>query len=82
VSSGTEDDLSDGDLSTPSEDKKRKFLAKCIIKSWYGRFKETSAMHEGTMNEEPTADAFSLEPMVIDFYEVGLLQCNPPPPAW
>jgi hypothetical protein len=28
------------------------------------------------MNEEPTADAFSLEPMVVELYEVGLLQCN------
>jgi hypothetical protein len=33
-------------------------------------------MHEGTMNEEPTADAFSLEPMVAKLYKVGLLQCN------
>jgi hypothetical protein len=36
-------------------------------------------MHEVTMNEEPTADAFSLEPMVLEFYEVGLLQCNSSP---
>jgi hypothetical protein len=78
VSGGTEDDLSDGDLSTPSDVKKRKFLAKCI-KSWYGRFKGISAMHEGTMNEEPTADTFSLEPMVLEFHEAGLLQCNSTP---
>jgi hypothetical protein len=70
VSSGTEDDLLDGDLSTPSDDKKIKFLSKCI-RSWYGRFKGTSAMYEGTMNEEPTAGAFSLEP-VCTMLLVGL----------
>jgi hypothetical protein len=73
VSSRTEDDL-----SAPSNNEKRKFMVKCI-KSWYGRFKGTSTMHEGTMNEEPTADAFCVEPMVVEFYEVGLLQCNASP---
>jgi hypothetical protein len=33
-------------------------------------------MHEGTMNEEPTADAFSLEPWVVEYHETGLLQSN------
>ena len=65
----------DNDLSAPTDEENRALMVKCV-KSWYGRFKGTSAMHEGTMNEEPTADAFSLEPMVVDFYEIGLLQCN------
>jgi hypothetical protein len=64
----------ENDLSAPTDDEKAILMTK-FIKSWYGRFKATSAMKEGTVNEEPTADAFSLEPMVVELYEIGLLQC-------
>jgi len=51
-------------------------LDECLV-SWFGRHSGgTSAMAEGTANEEPTAQKFSSMSFVKAFYDVGLLQWN------
>jgi hypothetical protein len=50
---------------------KKELSWRSVLNLGMGVSKGTSVMHEGIMNEEPTTNAFSLEPMVVELYEVG-----------
>jgi len=76
-----DDTVLDPDLHSNDEDEvhisdelKQLMLNKCIH-SWFGRHQATtSAMAQGTKNEDPTAQKFASMDFVKNFYDVGLLK--------
>ena len=61
-----------------TDERHHDFLSECL-KSWFGRFKASTAMKLGTDNEEATATKFAQEDFVKSFFDVGLLQCKAAP---
>lgn len=69
LSDSDEDDVDDTDV--PHEVLVHMFDK--LIDGWFKRHISTSAMAEGTKNEDPTAQKFAAMDFVLQFYEVGLL---------
>ena len=81
TAAASEEDSED-DESEPEEENqmphprsKLDLLRQCA-NSWFGRHPSSKPMKKGTLNKVPTAEHIETYDWMLEFYEVGLLECK------